>query len=131
MPFAEWDEIFETGIEEFDLQHKKMIQILNLIYIYYQRRLDKKMIEEVVQQLTDYFQKHFASEEAMLESIEYPEEELAVHKNAHQEFLKAYLQKVHEGNIMELLKFVKNWWVSHVFNIDKKYGEFIKMKNKS
>jgi len=131
MPFVDWDEIFETGVEEFDLQHKKMLQILNLIYSYYQRRLDKTMIEQVVQQLTDYFQKHFASEEAMLESIEYPEEELAVHKNAHQEFLKAYLQKVQEGNIMELLKFVKNWWVSHVFHIDKKYGEFIKMKNKS
>ncbi len=48
MPFAEWDEIFATGVEEFDEQHRRMIQILNLIYSYYQRRLDKKMIEQVL-----------------------------------------------------------------------------------
>ncbi len=63
----------------------------------------------------------------MLKSIEYPEEDLVAHTNAHHEFLKAYLQKVQEGNVLELLRFVKSWWFSHVLNLDKKYGEFIKM----
>ncbi len=40
MPSAELDEIFLNGVEEFDLQHKKMMQFLNLIYNYYQRRLE-------------------------------------------------------------------------------------------
>jgi hemerythrin len=61
----EWEDIYSVGIEEFDNDHKKLIELINRLH---QAMLDKKAKEvlgEIINELVDYTIYHFNKEEAM------------------------------------------------------------------
>jgi len=72
MSFFKWDESFATGIPECDIQHKKLINMFNAIYDAIRLNVDKKALKEAFDSLINYFEKHFALEEELMEKYEYP-----------------------------------------------------------
>ncbi|PMP67276.1 MAG: hypothetical protein C0190_03570 [Thermodesulfobacterium geofontis] len=132
MRFFNWDENLATGIPECDLQHKKLINMFNAIYDSIRLNIDKKALKEALDSLIDYFDKHFAFEEKLMEKYQYPE--INIHREEHKNFKEA-LNKIlqnpnEEINFLEVLKFFKNWWFNHILTMDKKYGPFLEAKMK-
>lgn len=131
MPFIEWNNNFLTGIKECDVQHKKLVNMLNALHEAIRLNVEKKAIEEALYSLVKYFNEHFRLEEELMEKKGYQgiEEHREEHKNF-KEKLNKMLQSYHEkGNVslIEILKFFKNWWINHILIMDKKYGIFLKM----
>jgi len=132
MSFFKWDESLATGIPECDIQHKKLINMFNAIYDAIRLNVDKKALKEAFESLINYFEKHFALEEELMEKYAYPEAH--IHKEEHKKFkeeIKKFLQNPQEEiNFLEILKFLKNWWLNHILTMDKKYGPFLETKIK-
>ncbi|QER42272.1 bacteriohemerythrin [Thermodesulfobacterium sp. TA1] len=125
MSFLDWNDTFLTGIKEIDMQHKKMFNMVNALYEAVRLKVDKNFLKSSLDTLKNYFENHFKFEEEMLEKYGYPEAEK--HKEEHSNFKKDFTELVsqEEINFTEILKYLKNWWINHLLNHDKKYGSFL------
>ncbi|WP_022855044.1 bacteriohemerythrin [Thermodesulfobacterium thermophilum] len=125
MPFLEWNDNFLTGIKEIDQQHKKMFNMVNALYEAVRLKVDKKFLINSINTLKNYFETHFKFEEELLERYGYPE--IEKHKEEHEGFKRSFKELIdqEEVNFSEVLKHLKNWWVSHLLVHDKKYGIFL------
>ena len=80
-----WDTKLETGIEVIDAQHQRIVEYINDLEIA-KMKLDKKMVNDIIEQLIDYTQSHFGFEEEMLEDAGY--KFLKPHKKVHELFIR-------------------------------------------
>ncbi|ULQ59627.1 bacteriohemerythrin [Brucepastera parasyntrophica] len=127
----EWEDRYTVYIPMVDDQHKHLVSMTNELYegcllggeaahAYFQ-----KAIHEAVQ----YVQKHFATEEKILKTVNYPE--YSIHKKEHEDFILEVLQQV--KNFQEGKKFVPNnfvrflreWVLTHIAVSDKKYADYL------
>lgn len=132
METFEWDEKYAVNIKEIDVQHKKLIELINGLNeaIYLGQGCQK--LELVFKELVEYTKTHFSNEEELMRSNDYPD--FLKHKVKHEELTKEVvsLQKQFEGGriliTMQVMKFLKDWLINHIQNIDKKYAPFLKSK---
>ncbi|MBI5636691.1 MAG: hemerythrin family protein [Nitrospinae bacterium] len=135
MPKLEWDEIFSTGIERFDSQHKVLFGFLNVLRANALGKRDKEVVNEVTDSLLTYTMTHFLEEEITLCRLEYPG--YADHKAEHDQFLIAardlyirFKAGKSESRIIaaEIITVVSEWLQGHILVKDKAYGEFLLQK---
>lgn len=119
-----------TGIESIDQQHTTFFEIAESAYQllkseYVHDKFDG--IKEIIQNLADYTKKHFADEEAYMESINY--KRIFSQKIQHQVFIdkldEINLDEIDEDQekaIEDLLQFLTNWFSDHILNMDKMIG---------
>lgn len=126
-----WDERYRMGIETFDADHKQLFQIVQRMI----DRLHDGGIEDEKKRLffmcegrkylKSYWIRHALAEEAYMREIGYPQ--YAMHKKAHDDFLKNRLQSC--DNIMEkkgcskqeLMAFIGQevgWLLEHITTMD-------------
>lgn len=130
MSFIEWDESFVLNIELIDIQHRKLVNYINEFYDHIKE--DKSdAFKKLLDNLTEYTEKHFKYEENYFEKFNYPDSE--EHIKEHQVFIdkiKALKSKLDSGQLVitpEITMFLRDWLVNHVKGSDKKYsGFFIK-----
>jgi len=132
--FFEWDKSYETGITEFDNQHKKLVAIINRMYKAINENRAQNEVEEILNELVEYTVYHFDNEENAFQKFNYPE--YSEHKKIH-EALKAQVEKfvndLKSGKVsigFNLLEFLKSWLLNHIKVEDKKYSKFLKGKVK-
>jgi len=129
MSLFEWQDSYSVGINNFDEQHKKLIDMLNNLHGAMIQNKGKSVIEEILQGLSDYTVSHFKAEEMQFDQHAYPEKEQ--HKNEHANFVKEVTEfktKHEKGSSMlsiEILNFLKDWLVNHINGSDKSYGPFL------
>ena len=92
--FVEWNQSYNVGIEHVDKQHKHLVYLINSLY---NACLDEKNILEetftsVMKEMVEYVMIHFRDEEAIMESVNYPQ--LNEHKKKHEAFVKEVLTSV-------------------------------------
>ncbi|BDV00772.1 hypothetical protein TDMWS_08570 [Thermodesulfomicrobium sp. WS] len=124
---VEWEPHFATGIPSVDEQHQKLIAILNDLAATVEAGPTHKQLLDIVVQLADYAQYHFADEERIMETMDYAETE--EHRLEHQTFinqielfdLDAILAT--EGLATEMLHFLKTWLCDHILGIDQRLGQ--------
>jgi hemerythrin-like metal-binding protein len=132
MDLIKWRESYETGIGSMDMQHQKLIELINDLYKVLRREELKESLEDVLSEMTAYAEKHLQAEEGLLEANEYPD--LANHIAIHQSYrdqlttLIAESKKDYEAAVKNTYAFLRQWWMGHVVTEDKKYGEFLKSK---
>lgn len=121
-----WNKNFETGIEIVDKQHKKLISLLN--------KLAETLVQDnhlesnrVFDELTDYANNHFETEEAIW--IEYFEQDswLSSHHSAHISFLPKVIELREQGTnqsnyeiIENILEFLIQWLAFHIIDTDRR-----------
>ncbi|MCB4204232.1 bacteriohemerythrin [Deferribacterales bacterium Es71-Z0220] len=132
--FIEWDSSFETGITEFDNQHKKLAALINRIYNAIRDSRAQNEVEAILNELVDYTVYHFDSEEKAFKQFSYPE--YAEHRKIH-EALKSqvgkFINDLKSGRSSigyNLMEFLKSWLLNHIKVEDKKYSKFLKGKVK-
>ncbi len=66
MDIFQWDQNFETGLDEVDLQHQRLVKITNDFgKILSQNEVGSEDIENVFAELVSYTQYHFEEEEKL------------------------------------------------------------------
>jgi hemerythrin len=127
-----WNPTYETGIKSIDLQHKKLVDILNELYDAMGKGHANEMLGKILDELIQYTIVHFATEERLFKQHGYPE--FVAHKKEHDD-LTAQVKKLQadfkSGKItlsMQVATFLKDWLKVHILQTDKKYVAFLVSK---
>jgi len=120
-----------TGIEIIDEEHEMLFKIADKLYslLHDQFIPDKyDYILEVIGELKEYAKKHFADEEAYMESINY--KRMFTQKIQLAEFIEkmnSYHPEVIDSSqreaCMDILDFINKWLVDHILENDLMIGE--------
>lgn len=124
---------YMTGITMIDEEHSQLFEYANQIYELLQSEFiaDKyDNIADVLQKLRNYTRKHFADEEAYMESIQY--KQIFMQKVQHQEFISRLdswnLDEIdamenQDEVIEEMLTFLTDWLIHHILELDTRIGK--------
>ena len=119
---------YYIGIDMIDQEHKQLFDYASEAYELLQEEFtpDKyDHIDAILQKLRDYTAKHFADEEAYMESIQY--KKIFTQKIQHQEFIKKLDEFIdqHEKDeenqdeqIMDILNYLTDWLINHILHVD-------------
>lgn len=122
-----WENIYSVGIEEIDMQHKKLLEIINELDELLNADITKSGIEAVLVELKEYIEIHFSTEEEYMEKYHYPD--LAEHKMLHKEFIAKIknAECIEDATIegIEVIDFLYNWLINHIMVEDKKYVPYM------
>ena len=133
MELVEWSEDLATGVKEMDLQHRRLINMINRVYDMLNEGQKEEAREFFIKEITSYVEEHFRDEEEFMRSINYPD--LEKHKLAHDNFKKVMgssISKIKEGDWREFRSAIAlcwSWLYSHILKFDKRYGEFYNRLN--
>lgn len=128
MSLIKWSSDYRVNIEEFDEQHKTIIEIINDIF----RAIEAKDRQGVIPKthtLLDYWNIHFRYEEEIMKQIKYPNH--SVHKSEHEDICEkvSNLNNLlsngakHAASSMSL---ILNLWVEdHIKTTDKELAAFL------
>lgn len=132
MPLFQWSPNLSVNIAEIDTQHKKLVDLINLLHDSMKEGKGKEVMGKILGDLADYTVYHFSTEEKLFEKYAYPE--YARHKKEHEDLTKQVLDiktKFTAGQTvltMEVMNFLKNWLNNHIMQVDKKYSAFLNAK---
>lgn len=131
----EWSDIYSVGVRELDAQHRKIVEMINMLIMDPSATVHSETVSELLDRLTNYSREHFKTEENILSENDYPD--LDGQKEEH----KAYRKKIAElcVDTMELtdsvpddlLNFLKMWWENHILLSDMKYSTYLMDKGVS
>ncbi len=122
---------YYTGIELIDKEHKELFRLADEAYQVLKDDFiaDKfDHIVEIIIGLKEYAIKHFADEEAYMQSIQY--KRYLSQKVEHNDFVEKleaidFDQMDHNqtGTLVDLLEFLNDWLVHHILEKDKLIGK--------
>lgn len=128
-----WSEEFSVGIDEVDAQHKNLVGFVNELHSAIKNKKGRAASLEIIARLIDYTQTHFAFEEALMRTTNYPD--YKVHKEQHADLVEK-VSKLQEKLINEnaaitfsLLHFLKSWLSIHICEDDMNFGHFFQQAN--
>lgn len=122
---------YYTGIEFIDQEHAKLFSIANRAYelLMDQYIPDKyDYIIEVIVELKDYTKYHFQHEEEYMNSVGY--KRILSQKVSHSDFIEKLdefdtdnIDENQKDALLDLLDFLNNWLVEHIYKKDKLIAE--------
>ncbi|MDD5249001.1 MAG: bacteriohemerythrin [Rhodocyclaceae bacterium] len=131
------DPKYSIGIPEMDAQHARWIQLIEQFrsassgHLLDQASTDAA--QRALEQLLDYTQTHFASEEQFIAAHHYPDVE--AHKALHRRLVADVTRlldeiRLHKSHTtpLKLNLFVTIWLMEHIMTEDDKYARFIRGK---
>ncbi|MBK7141932.1 MAG: bacteriohemerythrin [bacterium] len=127
MAIMTWGPQFEIGVTQVDIQHKKLVELMNKLHDGMVAGKGAEQTKVVLKELVDYTVYHFGFEEKFMQSINYPD--YAAHKNVHNNItakVKEMAAKAAGGSVAvqtELLRFLRDWLIDHIQNTDRKYAQ--------
>lgn len=127
----EWISEYSVNNVLMDDHHKHLFEIINNLYEGIKIGERDRTLSSVLIDLLEYSRLHFSEEEQLMRSIKYPE--ISDHIEAHIKYLEKVkeIRDKYEASgkeilvLMEIQDFLRNWWIDHINNLDKKYGEMI------
>lgn len=128
----QWNDEYNTGIQEIDNEHKVIIAKLDEIMLTLEKSDNQCDIDSIVDFLDVELEKHFEREERIQKLCEYPF--YRSHRMEHDEFKLTVLKikyvtnsnKEFEGVDIDIYKDVFEWLVKHIKNEDRKFAEYYK-----
>jgi hemerythrin len=132
MAYLEWNDTFSVHVQEFDEHHKRIVDMINELRDVMEQGIEDAGEVDIVRNLIDYASTHFRAEERYMTQFGFAAHEL--HKAEHDRFIERVLgfQKrlSRRETVMpdELLRFLKDWLVTHILGTDKQYSQFFNDK---
>ena len=132
MGLIKWKKEFSVDIKKLDNQHKKIIKILNDMFMLQGKGKNEKEIEKLLGNLHEYIKEHFRTEEGYMLEHHYSGYDIQKQEHNHFidrlcEFQKEYL-KYHRLTTINLFNFVWDWFSQHILKLDKQYSAFLSEK---
>ncbi|MFO7864132.1 MAG: bacteriohemerythrin, partial [Salinivirgaceae bacterium] len=108
-------------------QHRKIVQMIDQLYIGLRTDKPKKEIKELLKMLVDYTAWHFSTEERYFEEFGYAN--ATAHKKEHDAFMvniDNFRRKYQTGKVKfydDVMRYIKTWIEEHFATADKQYEE--------
>jgi len=118
-----WGEVWMTGIPEIDADHEGLIACVNALGGAMLEGAGRPVVGGILARLAVYTREHFAREEAIWAAAGLPDAE--EHRRMHADLAErvaAFADGVRSGHAevtVDLLGFLRDWLVHHVFRADK------------
>jgi hemerythrin len=127
-----WSSALAVGVPEIDLQHEEMFARVDRLHDAMLAR-DRTEVVRMLRFLVDYVHHHLGAEEALMESVRYPE--LDRHRRSHQAFkgeVESLARKVEAEGVSALVvhrveREVSSWLHDHVFGADVEFVSHLRM----
>ncbi len=128
----DWSDDYLIGIDEIDGQHKGFFDAAHRLYDYVLNCEGEKAVEEAVEFLRDYADKHFRTEEAFMQKHEFPG--LEEHRKLHIGFLEALDMLGDDLKVFgpsqhladRALEVAQDWLIDHITEEDMQYVRYVK-----
>jgi voltage-gated potassium channel len=117
------------GIPSVDEEHARILNLIHRLSRINSSNRDL-IVEEVLSDLREYTQRHFAREERFLESLDYPE--LEAHAQEHADLIsqvkkmESEADNIHPDNLIHLLV---AWVRDHILQSDRRYAEYLEKQD--
>ncbi len=123
-----WLSEYNTGIEVIDDQHQRILEYINELEEV-RKTHDRAQVKDVLLNLIDYTQSHFAFEESLQEEANYKYR--VPHKRVHDLFIKKiehYRERFEMGHDVEeeLYEVLSKWLINHIQHDDADYVGAVK-----
>jgi len=124
-----WKDAYSVGIASIDQQHKKLIDLINVLDGALQQGKSKEILDSLLADLVSYCATRFATEEKLMRENNYPD--FQSHREKHRKMTAKVLalqKDVKQGKAMvsmEVMKFLQQWLDKHILGTDKKYSTFL------
>ena len=124
-----WDSLLSVGIDEIDEDHRRLVDLFNILYHSVMEGDDPDYLKAVLEELINCTVWHFSHEERLM--LKYGYEGLAEHKEEHRDLIKSVRelqQKIFEGNKLVAdaeLEFLERWLTGHILDTDMKLGSYL------
>lgn len=130
---AIWNNRYNTGIQVIDDQHQELFRTVDQLRRMVQEAAPRGSIEALLETLVADSERHFATEEAYMARVVYPD--LALHQAEHASMLSSLhelLTKFQESDqAMALMvpTFMEGWLRHHISDGDFGFVTFLKSRN--
>lgn len=124
-----WDPKFSVQLEELDSQHKYFFTILDQVETASKERANEQF-PLLIEELLRYAKYHFRSEEALMDSYDYPD---TAHRFEHDRLLSRAESMMNDAEFRpsSLRLFLYNWIVNHIDLSDRELAHFIMEKRRA
>jgi hemerythrin len=126
LALIEWTEAYSVNVDLFDKHHQHLFDLLNTLHECMREGKSREVIEEVLNALVDYAERHFAAEEDLMRRTMYPD--MQAHAVEHRKFYVTVsrLQKQHQADLParshEVVTLIQEWLKNHILKTDRAYG---------
>ncbi len=135
----EWTDKLATGVRTIDSQHKELFKRINSLVTAIRQQRCKSEIDDMIKFLDDYARVHFSEEEKHMRETNYAG--LDQQHQDHRRFLTALAELKQQASLPRVRgstynlsattnQVVVDWIVSHIMNLDMKFGEYLKQQGK-
>ncbi len=128
--YIEWENIYETGVERLDTQHRRLIEIMDRIASVVHGTGNATILPFIYTDLKAYAKYLFHIEEILMRKCDYID--YNQHIEMHEEFIRAlekYLGQ-EEGDPIEnaekMIEYLQNWLFDHILIEDRRTVEALK-----
>jgi len=126
MKSFEWDECYETGLDEVDEQHQYLVEVINRYGdLIAQNSISLQDIRMALFELSRYAEFHFKEEENLMRSVGVYEEHVESHIKVHRAFMtdiismQSFISEENKKSSEHLLNFLIHWLAYDILVIDK------------
>jgi len=135
MSVIKWRESFNIGVDQFDQEHRKILELINRMFEAIRDKKDKESVVQICKDALWYTEYHFANEEKALQAVDYPdlEEQLAEHARlkSEAERFQVLINDDAPKGATEFYLFLREWLIDHILVCDKKYGPYFQETTKT
>ncbi len=123
-----WNDDYSVNVSVCDKEHQKLFRLMDEL-AGSMNNVKSELLAHTIYELISYASEHFANEEQLMETNEYPA--LEQHKKDHDRFkerIQDFVVKFSDDNealAKEVLEYLRNWLVNHIIGVDKKYGPYL------
>lgn len=127
-----WNENFQTGIAVVDEQHHKLVELLNKLASHLAYGVGAPELNRVFDELADYAQYHFKTEEGVWRKLLSADELSVKHEATHHTFISEIVALrgkqgalATEQVIEEVVVFLTHWLAFHILEADKHMAKIV------
>lgn len=126
-----WGPQLETGLADVDSQHRRLIDIINVLGSLHAQGARAAELIPVLAELRDYTVYHFRHEEDLMQALPVDPTSHAAHLKDHQGFVKLVVRAGEmvatnpDDVVAHLLAFLVKWLVHHITGVDARMAREI------